>query len=449
MLRLCLCFILLFPVRAVTAEIFVGEHPLQEFVGPGSGLYEHFNYYGAGRGDCTHAYYQLMQTPVHITGTIAEGDLEKLQKLTAPFQAEQAGCPSATIVLNSTGGSFSEAVEIGRFIAQSGFATIVDSDAVCLSACVFALIGGSYRVSDFLKYELHPHVLVLKGGKIGIHQPRIRPSQRTIDVLQRLPLEERYDQAFMLSGQIWAEVLRYVAGERRNTYLLQRMLSSPQNENSFDYLDTFEEFTLANIEVLDVDAVLAAYQQTPEGPFDISIPEFVVKSAHAASLCVMTQMRLTDPYTDFSNAYVTEFPSFWIVGTPTTDVICRITKRIAERDHRTEPPHICLFGGMVFNDFDEGRLPQSIRRFSSMASGWFPSTMFRDFESVVPADTVGEEFNLVGGFIDNAIVTSAAPVDFCRLGVLDLDPLQLGAFSKQQVVSAECNTPTRMCDGAE
>jgi hypothetical protein len=61
------------------------------------------------------------------------------------------------VSLDSSGGSVSDALAIGRTIRSAGFTTIVEDGSVCLSACPYMLAGGTARQAA-------------PGAVVGVHQ---------------------------------------------------------------------------------------------------------------------------------------------------------------------------------------------------------------------------------------------------------------------------------------
>ncbi len=86
-----------------------------------------------------------------LTGTIAEGDAERFEDWligrTLP----------ATVRLHSTGGSVTDALEIGERLRAAGADTEVTEGRVCLSSCPYILAAGTSR---------RVHI----DGFIGVHQ---------------------------------------------------------------------------------------------------------------------------------------------------------------------------------------------------------------------------------------------------------------------------------------
>ncbi len=89
---------------------------------------------------------------ITITGQIAPGDGDR-------FVAwlEQTRPQATQVALDSSGGSVSDALAIGRSIRSLRLSTTIRDGAVCLSACPYVLAGGDpRRVED--------------GGVVGVHQ---------------------------------------------------------------------------------------------------------------------------------------------------------------------------------------------------------------------------------------------------------------------------------------
>ncbi|MBM3605400.1 MAG: hypothetical protein FJX25_11805 [Alphaproteobacteria bacterium] len=109
---------------------------------------------------------------IQLTGRIAAGDADRFAAWL------DRNRPSETLVrLDSSGGSVSDAVAIGRTIRSAGYMTEVADGAVCLSACPYMLAGGAARV-------------VAQGGVVGVHQHyfgqnTILPAFMAVNDLQR------------------------------------------------------------------------------------------------------------------------------------------------------------------------------------------------------------------------------------------------------------------------
>ena len=109
---------------------------------------------------------------ITIAGQIAPGDADR-------FAAwlDQTRPDAARVSLDSSGGSVSDALAIGRTIRAARHATEVRDGAVCMSACPYMLAGGVRRT-------------VAAGGVVGVHQHyfgqnTILPAFMAVNDLQR------------------------------------------------------------------------------------------------------------------------------------------------------------------------------------------------------------------------------------------------------------------------
>jgi len=97
---------------------------------------------------------------VQITGEINDTAVAQLQRIVTRTRQEAAAngyfFSFLSIELNSPGGSVNAAMKIGGIARKEGPAVVVNRDAICLSACVLILAGGSFR-------EIN--------GIVGIHRP--------------------------------------------------------------------------------------------------------------------------------------------------------------------------------------------------------------------------------------------------------------------------------------
>jgi hypothetical protein len=89
---------------------------------------------------------------ITLTGQIAPGDADRFLGW-----LDQTRAPETRVRLDSSGGSVSDAVAIGRTLRSTGRTTEVDAGGVCLSACPYMLAGGAER-------------RVADGGVVGVHQ---------------------------------------------------------------------------------------------------------------------------------------------------------------------------------------------------------------------------------------------------------------------------------------
>lgn len=126
---------------------------------------------------------------IEVSGQIAKGDTARLKSLVAELNfstcLRENYCPiNNTIAFNSPGGSLVEAIKMGEYITSQSFATLVDRDDVCESACVFAFLAGYTNYEGFF----FPRRYVHKDAKLGIHQPYFElPDQNySLDQVQNI-----------------------------------------------------------------------------------------------------------------------------------------------------------------------------------------------------------------------------------------------------------------------
>jgi len=91
-----------------------------------------------------------------LTGTIAAGDGERLKSMIADRLATWPGT-LPRVILNSPGGSVSDALTLGRAIRDTGLATLVRDTDICLSACPYLFAAGTERTAA-------------ASARIGVHQ---------------------------------------------------------------------------------------------------------------------------------------------------------------------------------------------------------------------------------------------------------------------------------------
>lgn len=156
---------------------------------------------------------------IRILGQIAPGDAGR-------FLAwlDQARPDETRVSLDSSGGSVSDALEIGRAIRSTGLATEVADGSVCLSACPYMLAGGTSRS-------------VAAEGVVGVHQHYF--GQNTI-----LP-------AFMAVRDLQraqARVIDYLAEMGVDLRLLSHAFRTPPDEINILTPEQLRELSLVTAE---------------------------------------------------------------------------------------------------------------------------------------------------------------------------------------------------------
>ncbi|HLL28683.1 MAG TPA: hypothetical protein VKT73_13665 [Xanthobacteraceae bacterium] len=108
------------------------------------------------------------------TGMIAPGTAEAFKG-----EVEKRGGYIKTVVLNSTGGSVSDAIAMGRLIRERKFSTAVENGNFCASSCPLVFAGGvDRRAGD--------------KAAIGVHQvfsPTDDPAANNMNQAQRISAE--------------------------------------------------------------------------------------------------------------------------------------------------------------------------------------------------------------------------------------------------------------------
>ncbi|MTH77946.1 hypothetical protein [Paracoccus aestuariivivens] len=90
---------------------------------------------------------------IRITGQIAPGDADRFVAWLDSTRPQ-----SSRVLLDSSGGSVSDALAMGHTIRAAGYATEVGQGAVCLSACPYLLAAGTTReVADTAVVGVHQH----------------------------------------------------------------------------------------------------------------------------------------------------------------------------------------------------------------------------------------------------------------------------------------------------
>ncbi|MDZ7710804.1 MAG: hypothetical protein U5K36_12625 [Roseovarius sp.] len=95
----------------------------------------------------------MNETTYRLEGTIADGDSDRIIKL-----LEEARPRPERIVLQSPGGSVTDALSLGRHLRAEGIETRMLSGEYCFSACPYILAGGAARdIPDEALVGVHQH----------------------------------------------------------------------------------------------------------------------------------------------------------------------------------------------------------------------------------------------------------------------------------------------------
>ena len=152
-----------------------------------------------------------------LRGNIAAGDAERI------IPALDRDAPER-IALNSPGGSVMDALEIGRALRAAGTTTVVEADAICLSACPYLLAGGEERSAA-------------EGALVGVHQhyfgqSTVLPAFMAVEDVQR--------------GQ--AEVMEYLVDMNVDPLLMRHALATPPGEIYLLVAEELRDYRLVTVD---------------------------------------------------------------------------------------------------------------------------------------------------------------------------------------------------------
>ena len=413
---------------AAAATITVGPNPMAGEAGPLSleSYAPYLDSFAVFRADCYHRLYSLTQAEVAVTvtGRIEEGDLAAFEQAAGAYAGTSGGeyaCPRAVVLLDSPGGELAEAIELGRKIAEYGFATVVGPEAECLSACVLALAGGSYLSGA------PANIVVYSGARVGLHQPQFNPTPRQRGLIGAIPEADRIDLAYTLAGAEWANITRYLIGERRNAYLTRRLLASPQEAEAFDHFDSFAEFYFAGMTVVGTEfSRLPADALPDEGP----IATAMLDGEMARVICALPLIK-QGSLADFRNSYATRVGGDFIVGIADAGLFCyaRVEWGLLNS---------CTFTKEAFWA-REAELPAWMAQWGVGAMGYYPVTMFLEPEEW---GGTAQDMDEAGAFLAGGFAAGS----LCRSDIASFPPHQLAAFPVGLRIGPDCPAPNGLCD---
>ncbi len=103
---------------------------------------------------------------VFLSGTITRADLDGATVLMNLLKGGKQKIVGNTVWLASNGGDIDTGMELGRLLRKAGIYTFVGKNDQCMSACVFAFMGGERRGV---------------AGRLGIHRPFFPFTQESPD----------------------------------------------------------------------------------------------------------------------------------------------------------------------------------------------------------------------------------------------------------------------------
>jgi hypothetical protein len=103
---------------------------------------------------------------VFLAGEITHKDVDSARVMQGLVNSGKQKIVGNTVWLASNGGDIDAGMELGRLLRKWGMYTLVGKDDQCLSACVFAFMGGERRSVT---------------GRLGIHRPFFPITKETSD----------------------------------------------------------------------------------------------------------------------------------------------------------------------------------------------------------------------------------------------------------------------------
>lgn len=103
---------------------------------------------------------------VFFSGRITREDVDSAGVMASLVRSGKHRIAGNSVWLAGPGGDIDAAMELGRLLRQLGVFTLVGKNDLCLSACVFAFMGGERRIV---------------AGKLGIHRPYLPFTQDSPD----------------------------------------------------------------------------------------------------------------------------------------------------------------------------------------------------------------------------------------------------------------------------
>jgi hypothetical protein len=108
----------------------------------------------------------VQEVRVFVSGEITRHDVDSAGVMASLVRSGKQKIAGNTVWLASNGGDIDAGMELGRMLRKLGVYTVIGRDDQCLSACVFAFMGGERRSVS---------------GRLGIHRPYFPITQATAD----------------------------------------------------------------------------------------------------------------------------------------------------------------------------------------------------------------------------------------------------------------------------
>ncbi|MBE0626961.1 MAG: hypothetical protein IH606_19340 [Burkholderiales bacterium] len=108
----------------------------------------------------------VQEVRVFVSGEITRQDVDSAGVMAGLLKGGRQKIAGNTVWLASNGGDIDAGMELGRVLRSLGVYTVIGKNDQCLSACVFAFMGGERRSVS---------------GRLGIHRPYFPITQDTAD----------------------------------------------------------------------------------------------------------------------------------------------------------------------------------------------------------------------------------------------------------------------------
>lgn len=164
---------------------------------------------------------------VFLSGKITHADVESASVMESLIKSGKQKIAGNTVWLASNGGDIDAGMALGRLLRKLGVFTVIGKNDRCLSACVFAFMGGERRSV---------------AGQLGIHRPHFPftdPADRLVkfrhlanvlkDFVAELDFPQSLYEAVML---VPPESMQIVAAADLKRFYLEGI--SPSTEDKFD-----------------------------------------------------------------------------------------------------------------------------------------------------------------------------------------------------------------------
>lgn len=189
---------------------------------------------------------------------IAPGDAEALQARLGAFSFESRETSGQILCISGPGGSFAEAIRLGKILIDNGIGTRIEPGQSCLSACAVAFMMGSQffyeGVGNGQNANRHMHVT----SRLGFHRPELSlPGDGVFDTAA-------VEQSFDVAIQATLEFVRIAnEGSRNSTMVPPDLIEAmfAQKGEDFFFVETTGQTARWGI---DVDGLDLPRVMTPE-----------------------------------------------------------------------------------------------------------------------------------------------------------------------------------------